>query len=196
WRLEFNVRDIVKDTSADPAGDGATRPAVTDVWPEVQVQEAGRLIRAVFAEGAEQPAPQELTRALETALDASRQNWPTGLCRRLWDFLAEVAEHRRRSPGHLSRWYHLVGYVLRPGFGDPLDKYRVEQLWKIMQTPPRAEPGRVVSRLPEGGADYWIMWRRVAGGLNASLQQALYDRLRTALVPSKGKAGAKPGANE
>src|SRR5439155_5742174 len=51
WRLEFTVRDIVKDTSADPAGDGATRPAVTDVWPEVQVQEAGRLIRSVFAEG-------------------------------------------------------------------------------------------------------------------------------------------------
>src|SRR5439155_516387 len=83
-------------------GDGATRPAVTDVWPEVQVQEAGRLIRAVFAEGAEQPAPQELTRALETALDASRQNWPTGLCRRLWDVLAEVAEHRRRAPAHPS----------------------------------------------------------------------------------------------
>jgi hypothetical protein len=114
----------------------------------------------------------------------------------LWEFLNEVAEHRRRSPAHLSRWYHLVGYCLRPGFGDHLDKYRVLQLWKIMQTPPRVEPGRVVSRLPEGGADYWIMWRRVAGGLNASLQQALYDRLRPALVPGKGKAGVKPGANE
>jgi hypothetical protein len=141
-------------------------------------------------------APQELNKALETALDAVRHDWPTGLCRRLWDFLAEVADLRRRSPAHLSRWYHLVGYCLRPGFGDPLDKYRVEQLWKIMQAPPRTEAGRVVPRLPEGGADYWIMWRRVAGGLNTSLQQALYDRLRPALLPGKGKAGVKPGANE
>src|SRR5207302_956973 len=57
-------------------------------------------------------------------------------------------------------------------------------------------PGRIVPRLPEGGADYWIMWRRVAGGLNTSLQQALHERLRPALLPAKGKAGVKPGANE
>ena len=63
----------------------------------------------------------ELTKALEAALDAPRHEWPTGLCRRLWDFLAEVAEQRRRSPAHLSRWYNLVGFCLRPGFGDPLD---------------------------------------------------------------------------
>ena len=40
------------------------------------------------------------------------------------------------------------------------------------------------------------MWRRVAGGLNATLQQALYDRLRPALAPGRGRAGVKPGANE
>jgi molecular chaperone DnaK (HSP70) len=201
WRLEFNVRDIVKDTSGDPAAaDGAAAKAgVTDVWPEVQVQEAARLIRAVFAEEAEQPSPQDLTRALETALDASRQNWPTGLCRRLWDFLAEVAEHRRRSPAHLSRWYHLVGFVLRPGFGDPMDRFRVDQLWKLMNAPPKATPGAKVTGAPrptEGGADFWIMWRRVAGGLSGALQMALYSRLRPVLLPVKGKAVVKPQPNE
>jgi hypothetical protein len=198
WRLEFNVRDIVKEEGATQAESGESESAhtVTDVWPEAQVQEAARLIHIAYEQSEPQPAPKELTKALEMALDAPRYDWPTGLCRRLWDFLSEVADGRRRSPAHLSRWYHLVGYCLRPGFGDPLDKYRVKQLWKIMQAPPRAEPGRIVPRLPEGGADYWIMWRRVAGGLNTSLQQALYDRLRPALLPGKGKAGVKPGANE
>jgi hypothetical protein len=227
WRLEFNVRDLVKEDGAAASEPSAGEPAhaITDVWPESQVQEAARLIHDVYESGEKtpsaerqapsaeessssrsalgaprsaslQPSPQELTKALEVALDAPRHDWPTGLCRRLWDFLAEVAEHRRRSPAHLNRWYHLVGYCLRPGFGDSLDKYRVEQLWKIMQTPPRAEPGRTGPRLPEGGADYWIMWRRVAGGLNTSLQQALYDRLRPALLPAKSRAGVKPGANE
>src|SRR5207247_1615883 len=137
-------------------------------------------------------APQDLTKALEAALDAPRHEWPTGLCRRLWEFLADVAEQRRRSPAHLSRWYHLVGYCLRPGFGDPLDRYRVDQLWKLMHAPPRAEPGQVVrpalQRVAEGGADAWIMWRRVAGGLHGPLQQALFDRLRPVLLPAKGKA--------
>ena len=40
------------------------------------------------------------------------------------------------------------------------------------------------------------MWRRVSGGLNTSLQQALYDRLRPVLLPAKGKAGPKPSPNE
>jgi molecular chaperone DnaK (HSP70) len=197
WRLEFNVRDIVKDDAASAGDDdGQAKPSLTDVWPEAQVQKAAQLIQEVFASAEPAVSPQDLTKALEIGLEAPRHEWPTGLCRRLWEFLAEAAEQRRRSPAHLSRWYHLVGYSLRPGFGDPLDKFSVEQLWKLVQTPRRSEPGQPVQRLVEGGADYWIMWRRVAGGLNASLQQALYERLRPALLPGKGKASVKPGANE
>jgi hypothetical protein len=206
WRLEFNVRDIVKDdpaTAESKSAEGEARlpePAFTDVWPEDQVQEAARLFRAVYTNEPDAPEPQELTRSLEAVLDAPRQRWPTGLCRRLWDFLAEVADQRRRSPAHLSRWYHLVGYCLRPGFGDSLDRYRVEQLWKILHTPPRPEPGKParanVPRPVEGGGDYWIMWRRVAGGLNAQLQSALYNRLRPVLLPARGKSPPRPGANE
>jgi molecular chaperone DnaK (HSP70) len=194
WRLEFNVRDIVRDVEQDVGGGDEAeteRTAVSDVWPEEQVQEAAKLIRNTYTGDAD---PRDLTKALEAALDAPRHRWPTGLCRRLWDFLSEVAEQRRRSPGHLSRWYHLVGYCLRPGFGDPLDRFRVEQLWKLTQAPPRTESGQ--PRVPESGADYWIMWRRVAGGLNTALQTTLYNRLRAILLPAKGKAVAKPAANE
>jgi hypothetical protein len=210
WRLEFNVRELVKEAVPRPETEGEDgRPsesAVQDVWPEAQVQEAGQLIRVVYTgqrkdappqPGDENLTPQELTRALEAALDAPRHAWPTALLRRLWDFLAEVAEERRRSPSHLSRWYNLVGWCLRPGFGDSLDRFRVEQLWKLMATPLRAAgKGPGAPRQPETGADAWIMWRRVAGGLNAAVQQALYDRLRPVLVPAKGKSPPRPGANE
>jgi hypothetical protein len=203
WRLEFNVRDIVRDPqdgedeSGPSAADKMGERQISDVWLEDQVQEAARLIHATFT-GSEDStqSPRDLTKALEAALDAPRHEWPTGLCRRLYGFLADVAEQRRRSPTHLSRWYHLVGYCQRPGFGDALDKFRVDQLWKLMHAPPRVEGGRSVPRPLEGGADYWIMWRRVAGGLSGQLQQALYNRLRPVLLPSKGKAGIKPGANE
>jgi molecular chaperone DnaK (HSP70) len=196
WRLEFNVRDTVQEEAlpGEPGSDdGAQAP--TDVWPEAQVQEAARLLRGVYEGAPDYPRPQELTKALEAALDAPRHSWPTGLCRRLAEFLLELAGQRRRSPAHLGRWYNLTGYCLRPGFGDPLDRYRVEQLWKLTQAP-RPGTGATAHRLPEGGADYWIMWRRVAGGLNTALQQALHDRLRPTLVPSKGKGAPKPPANE
>jgi molecular chaperone DnaK (HSP70) len=197
WRLEFNVRDIVKEP--EPGSDDTDRGegGVTDVWPESQVQEAARLIRATYAGEANAATPAEMPKLLEAALEAPRHRWPTGLCRRLWEFLAEVADQRRRSPAHQGRWFNLTGYCLRPGFGDTLDRYRVEQLWKLLHAPPRAEPGvRPAPRQPEGGADYWIMWRRVAGGLNAALQNTLFNRLRPALLPAKGKAAVRPSANE
>jgi molecular chaperone DnaK (HSP70) len=199
WRLEFNVRDIVKEPGeADGLSDGKDGRAVTDVWPEAQVQQAARLIRAAFSGEDDAPGAAELPKHLEAAVDAPRHRWPTGLCRRLWDFLAEVADQRRRSPPLLARWYNLVGYCLRPGFGDPLDRFRVEQLWKLMHAPPRAEAGArpLAPRQPEGGADFWIMWRRVAGGLNAALQNTLFSRLRPIFLPSKSKAVFRPSANE
>ncbi|HKA05885.1 MAG TPA: Hsp70 family protein [Gemmataceae bacterium] len=190
WRLEFNVRDIVKDTVDEAEEDGAAA-GTTDVYPEDLIQKAGEQIRGTF----DGPAPpNELTKSLEAALEASRDDWPTGLCRRLWAFLEEHADRRTRSSQHLNRWYHLAGFCLRPGFGDSLDRYRIEQLWKMLAAPFRT--GGVTQQQAEGGADYWIMWRRVAGGLGTAIQNTLMTRLRPVLLPVKGKAVVKPGANE
>jgi molecular chaperone DnaK (HSP70) len=194
WKLEFNIRELVKE--APPRDDVEDEQAgVTEVWLESQVEQAGAAIRRCYQGGEPPVSPQELPRVLEGVLEASRGEWPTGLCRRLWDFLAEVADQRRTSPAHLTRWYNLVGHCLRPGFGDPLDRHRIEQLWKMLAAPPRA-PGAPVSRVAEGGADYWILWRRVSGGLNGALQQSLFDRMRPVLLPVKGKQVVKPNANE
>jgi hypothetical protein len=114
------------------------------------------------------------------------------LCRRMWEFLEEVGPERARSGAYLNRWYHLVGFSLRPGFGDSLDRYRIEQLWKMLASPFKGGSTAV----PEGGADYWIMWRRVAGGLSTAYQGALFSKVRPILLPTKGKNVAKPGANE
>ncbi len=190
WRLEFNVRDIVTDSGEEPS-DEKERSGTTDVFPEELVQKAAEQIKATF-EGS--LPPNELTKSLEAALESSRDEWPTGLCRRLWTFLEEQADRRTRSAQHLNRWYHLAGYCLRPGFGDSLDRYRIEQLWKMLAAPFRA--GGVSQQQAEGGADYWIMWRRVAGGLSTAIQNTLMNRLRPILLPVKGKAVVKPGANE
>jgi molecular chaperone DnaK (HSP70) len=190
WRLEFNVRDIVTDT-ADDGEEGGEQGATTDVFPEELVEKAAEAIRATYEGSA---PPNELTKTLESALETRRDEWPTGLCRRLWTFLEGQADRRTRTSQHLNRWYHLAGFCLRPGFGDSLDRYRIEQLWKMLAAPFRA--GGVTQQQAEGGADYWIMWRRVAGGLSTAIQNTLMNRLRPVLLPVKGKAVIKPGANE
>src|SRR5262249_43123432 len=112
WRLEFNVRDLVKEMPAKKEAPEEGERTLTEVWLQPQLQEPARLIREVYKPTTSPPhhlttTPQELTRALEAALDAPRHEWPTGLCRRLWEFLSEVAEERRQSPAHLARWYNL-----------------------------------------------------------------------------------------
>ncbi|MCS6865919.1 MAG: Hsp70 family protein [Gemmataceae bacterium] len=202
WRLEFNVRDVLREPTQENLESDPNKATVIDVFPEEKVQAAGELIRQVFASaprpaGATPPTPAELPKRLEAVLEAARTDWPTGLCRRLWEFLEENASGRSQSPQHLARWYNLTGFVLRPGFGDPLDRYRVESLWKLItaaaSSTTTTKKGPIV---PEGGADYWIMWRRVCGGLNTALQQQLFTRLKPALLPVKGKQYARPAANE
>jgi hypothetical protein len=191
WRLEFNVRDIVQDPGNDEEVGDTSDLVPTDVFPEELVQQAAEKIRETYRGST---PPNELTKSLEVVLDASRHDWPMGLCRRLWSYLEEQGDQRTRSAQHLNRWYHTAGYVLRPGFGDSLDRYRIEQLWKMLATPFRT--GAVSQMQAEGGADYWIMWRRVAGGLSTAIQNTLMNRMRPVLIPGKGKAVAKPGANE
>src|SRR5260370_346026 len=78
WRLEFNVRDIVKEQllPGEIEEGKSQEKTLTDVWPEAQVQEAARLIRATYSGaltphhspsgrgaggegGADAPAPQD-----------------------------------------------------------------------------------------------------------------------------------------
>ena len=194
WRLEFNVRDIVKEAAATADDDEETsnENTVIDVWPEDKVQAAASVMRATYKEEAGAIIPAELTKAMEVALEGSRQDWPTGLCRRMSELLFDLADDRTRSPGHLNRWYNLIGFCLRPGFGDSLDRFRVEQLWKLLNAPPKT--GTTPPR--EGGAEYWIMMRRIAGGLNGTLQQNLFSRVRPIIAPGKTKPLVKVGTNE
>lgn len=187
WRLEFNTRDTVEPDRAGPAERAAeqtTAPAVA--MPEEQIQAALQELNSTY-HYLDEEAAKQLPRIWELQLESSRRDWPSSLCRRLADGLLEVAERRRRTPAHLSRWYHLTGYCMRPGYGDTKDRFRVDQLWKLLNAP---------GKQPEGGADYWILWRRVSGGLPANLQATLLDRLRPVLLPGKGGATLKPNNNE
>ncbi len=188
WRLEFSTRDMVPDE--EEIDETTHADAINELLPEAAIAPAVTLIEACFRGIAVEP--KELTKSLESALELSRADWPTTVCRRLWEPLADAAERRRQSPAHLARWYNLVGYCLRPGFGDNLDKFRIDTLWRLLHSP---KPGQAPPPDPVG-AEAWIMWRRVAGGLSLSFQKTLFDRLKQALLAGRSKAVFKPGANE
>lgn len=193
WRLEFNTREIVRpvETGDDGPDDSTDRAALIELVPETVVQASVAIIDSTFSPAGELD-PRDTIREVETAMELSRESWPTGLCRALADRLMASETGRGRSPAHRTRWFHLLGYTLRPGYGDPLDRFRLDQLWKLLHA---VKPGAAAPPL-ETGADVWIMWRRVAGGLPTAWQQSLFERVRPILLPGKGKSPPKPGANE
>jgi hypothetical protein len=161
WRLEFDLRHADSTASPTPADRSAT----------TRLAQAIQHIDRIFGPGTKPLAPKEVKQLrvqLEHTLGA-RDQWATHDLRQLFDALWARQRARRRSVEHERVWLNLAGYCLRPGLGDPLDSWRVEQLWTQY-------PGGVQNaRDKQVCAEWWTLWRRVAGGLAATEQLELIN---------------------
>jgi hypothetical protein len=151
---------------------------------------AGRIER-VFGSRARDVEAREvknLRRDLEGIL-GDRERWDTLLLREMFDVLWEGSRRRRRSPDHERIWFNLAGFCLRPGFGYPLDDWRVQLLWSLH------DQGVQYHHEARSWSEWWILWRRVAGGLDRYAQERLLDDVASDLqppAPLPGKRAAGP----
>jgi molecular chaperone DnaK (HSP70) len=199
WRLEFQLRDapllIGDEDAAAPSG------AQLTVAPE-QLASAIAAIAAVFptagttaTNGVADPAG--LPRALETALGAGKDAWPLLVLRALWDALWAGAARRNVTAAHEARWLNLCGFLLRPGFGHEMDGWRVKQLAGPLAA------GLAFPRAVQNRAEWWNVWKRVAGGLERGQQLRLHGEVAPWLVPRlakkakvKAAGSARPASQE
>ncbi len=173
WRLEFQLRGTDAVTSAEVGG--TVHPRFAD---------AAEKVERVFGSPSGEIGPKEvkqLRSALERIL-GGRESWDTPLLRELFTSLWERARRRRRSPEHERLWLNLTGYCLRPGFGYPLDDWRIEQLWSLFGQ------GIQYRNQSQNWSEWWTLWRRVAGGLDQQAQLRVLDGIAFELQPEgKGK---------
>ena len=185
WRLEFQLRDQGGDGQGGSAqGEGA----VEDTALPPQLDEAIVRIDRIFGNRSQQVDPREV-RQLRASLEhllGARERWTTPLLRRLFDALLARARGRRRSGEHERAWLNLAGYCLRPGFGDPLDEWRIEQLWAMFDT------GVQYHKDSQVRAEWWTLWRRVAGGLSLEAQLRLLDDFAFNLQADASERGRRP----
>lgn len=194
WRLQFQLRGEGNVASL-PASGTVSEEHVVD---EILLAEAVQLIPAVFASAApslrDAVTPQNLTRQLEQTLGTNKEGWPLSAIRRLWDVLWDYEKGRGRGAEHEARWLNLIGFCLRPGFGHSTDEWRLQQLWKLY---PR---GPLHGNAVQCRAEWWNLWKRVAGGLSRQQQTVLYNDIAPWLLPklkNKSKAGrSKVGPQE
>lgn len=178
WRLEFSLRG--------EAGGGADVAPIQELPP--RFSEARALVERAYggrAEGVDPREIKQLWRRLEKAI-GDREAWSSAVNRELWGVVFGGAKRRRRSPDHERVFFQLAGYCLRPGFGAPLDDWRVEQLWKLFPQ------GVQYTTEKANWSEWWILWRRVSGGLSAGAQRQLFQWVKPWLEPPKGRFPKKP----
>ncbi|MCX4247747.1 hsp70 family protein [Paraliomyxa miuraensis] len=186
WRLEFVLRSpsaaAEQQTEADaPNALRAPKPPP----PDPRVEDAIERLERVLADK-DPKQVKGLRRELEKRLDP-RAQWSVSTCRALGDALLRLAPKRGQSDEHELNWLRLLGWCLRPGFGDPGDEARLDALWAL-----RDEGLRRPTK--SSWAEYWIAWRRVAPGLSAERQRALLEDVRPWLW-RKGKPPPGPPAH-
>jgi molecular chaperone DnaK (HSP70) len=184
WRLQFELR---ANEGQPPKGEPPPQQGPPTV-PEELLEPAGRLIRTVFGRphggSARQTiAPEAIVNELEAVLGRNKDAWPMTTIRKLCDILAEVVEGRTQTRRHEARWLNLFGFCLRPGFGAPLDDWRINQARKTYLA------GLAFPNDLQCQVEWLVLWRRTAGGLNAGQQGELYQKYGALL----GIVGKKTG---
>lgn len=176
WRLEFQLRGDAPGHGDDAAS--ARHP---------RLDQAIELIERSFGSKAAGVTPKD-TRRLRAQLEqvlGAREDWDVALARELFDALLARARRRRRSADHERAWLNLAGYCLRPGFGHPLDAWRIEQLWPLF------DDGIQYVTDAQVWSEWWTLWRRVAGGLGDDAQTQVRDAIAF-LEPSDDKRRKLP----
>ncbi len=179
WKLEFQVRGT---------GPGEESAAVTSALPRT-IEQARELIQIIYGKKPVQVAGREvkdLWRNLERAL-GDRAGWTAATSRDLWGTLWAGASKRRRTSDHERLFLALCGFTLRPGFGAPLDAWRVEQAWTLFAQGLQHHKEAAV------WAAWWILWRRIAAGLPDQAHRALFEAVAPHLRPPPATRVANPG---
>jgi molecular chaperone DnaK (HSP70) len=160
WKLLFDVRSATQTEIAATASVAAAE----GVFDDAVLEAAQQAISSVFATGTS--APGGLMKALHEIIGLDRAQWPASWLRQLWETLLQHEAGRRRSAVHEARWLNLLGFALRPGYGLAVDDWRVNETWKTLN-------GKLAFPTAASRIEWWILWRRVAGGLTAGQQQSL-----------------------
>ena len=182
FRLDF---ELGARESARPAPEStlpAPRARATSVAAQRWAAAEEALVR-VFGKGRKDVGTREakdVLRNLERALGA-RKEWDLELCRKVGDLVLGGIKNRARSEDHERAFWMLAGFCLRPGFGHARDGERVQSLWSVF------DAGLTHRDAERSWQQFWIAWRRVAGGSQDVWQERLRDVIDPALAPAELK---------
>ena len=187
WQLKFDMRAL-HSHSDDCEKAESINQAESVLVSDDQLKKAEKAIEDVF-NGLEKPG--KLIKNLENIFELNRNKWSLQLIRQLADSLLNFKELAKKSAPLEARWMNLLGFCLRPGFGDSADEYRIKQLWSLWFGGPNFKTDAQVN------AEWWVLWRRISGGLNNGRQEQIAHTLMKSVMPNDSyKKNTKYGPQE
>jgi len=173
WDLEFDLRQSprVEKSEHEPLkNDKFEWPFDVNAWVREQLSEQ---------------QPKSLIKQLELKLEVPKADWRLTLLRDLADALLNGHELAKKSPQHEAMWFAAISFAMRPGIGEMKDELRCNKLWSLFRLSPH------FGRETRSNAEWAILWRRMAMGLEAGRQEDLYGRLKKNLFDKKGMPSFK-----
>ena len=180
WQLQFQLRKAT------------TNLEITDnqVFDEQIIKEIKKVIEIVFSKDKNNEKDRYkktdksvtlsgIVKTITNIIEQSKEKWPLGLIRVQADELIKYIGDRKDSAEQEARWLNLVGFCMRPGFGDAFDEHRIRSLWKIYKT------GTIFKNNLQAKCEWWILWRRLAGGLKPGQQRQFIQDLTPIIIPKK-----------
>lgn len=177
WQLQFQLRDTMP-------GSGSVSDEV--VMEASVVEEIRNRIASLFSEQVDRRRLEALVSDISRATDRKKDDWPLSFIRTLADDLLDLEGARHQVAEQEGRWMNLLGFCMRPGFGDALDPHRLKRLWKFHRK------GPVHDKNPQVCSEWWIMWRRISGGLTPGQQRQFSQELTPVMMPKKGTQTKMP----
>ncbi len=169
WQLRFQLRDIAaQDVVAD-----------MEVFDDSSIEAVKIKIKEVFSGKPDAQSPEKLVKSITSIVGRQKEKWPLTFIRAISDELLLLQDAGCSSPVIESRWLNLLGFCMRPGIGDGFDEIRMKQIWKLFMKGPTHEANAQVKN------EWWIFWRRVAGGLNPGQQRQFIQGLSSVLSNKK-----------
>ena len=170
WHLQFQLRTVSVPTEV----------ADQEVFESSVVDDVRARVREVFSDPASPKRLVSLARDISKRVERSREKWPLTFIRSIADEIIQFENVRSHSPVYESMWLNFLGFCMRPGFGDSLDPLRMKKIWQIYIQ------GMYHPNQRQVQSEWWIMWRRVAGGLKPGQQRQFFQNLSPIIFSDKG----------
>ncbi|MBA3603527.1 MAG: Hsp70 family protein [Parachlamydiaceae bacterium] len=187
WVLEFQLRSATgqEDSSQAALSKGKGKTSQDELFDQEFLVKSKKYISEAFSLNSSLK-PENLMDSLEKMLQKPRRDWSLSIRRGLSEAVFKVADKRKLTLTHETRWWNLLGFLMLPGCGFPLDDFRIKELWKIILS----ESKTSVSE--ECQVQKWICYRRVAAGFNKGQQlQLAHELLLLILNKRNGKIEVK-----